>query len=274
MQRLKPQVIVAGTLVLLNTSLSMNRITFFFHHGKQVFFVVEAARISWSNSNTTSSPAAFGWDGFKRKKEQKKRKRELIPANYLPQIAHKIGCSPIARLVSSLCASYLLPRWSFPAAPTPCADSAPCAETTRFSCCCVTNAGFHGRGSRCWHHLAFLCPRRTELAIICSQATGKRLTVRRCGRKEGSCSNIHRAEVRSVRAFVFYLPSLSQDEKGKYKMNTGKPWGRLQHSGFSLVRTQSTSGFNLKLLPNGNYKTQSTVINNLPVSPDHGKEHI
>lgn len=86
---------------------------------------------------------------LKEKKEQKKRKRELIPANYLPQIAHKIGCSPIARLVSSLCASYLLPRWSFPAAPTPCADSAPCAETTRFSCCCVTNAGFHGRGSHC-----------------------------------------------------------------------------------------------------------------------------
>lgn len=224
MQRFKPQVIVAGTLVLFSSNLPINRITFFFHHGKQIFFVVEAARISWSNLNRTSSPAAFGWGEFKIKKtkKQKKRKRELIPDNCLPQVSYESGCSPIARPVSSLCASYLLPRWSLPAAPTLHMDSAPCAEPARFSCCCVTNAGFHGRGSRRWHHLAFLYPHRTELAIICSQATGKRLTVRRCGRKEGAAQT--HAELKCVLRglFDFYLLKPSQDEKREIQDEHGQ----------------------------------------------------
>lgn len=62
---------MAGTLGRFSSSLSINIITFFFHHGKQIFFVVEAARISWSNLNTISFPAVFDWGGLGKKRKKK-----------------------------------------------------------------------------------------------------------------------------------------------------------------------------------------------------------
>lgn len=114
---------MADTLCCFYSSLSINIITFFFHHGKQIFFVVEAARISWSNLNTVSFPAVCGWGGFK---IIKIKKRQLIPDNYIPW-------SDFPQDLLSLSLSFLLvPLTFFPcglmAAPALPVDSAPCAE--------------------------------------------------------------------------------------------------------------------------------------------------
>lgn len=157
----------------------------------------------------------------------------------LGQISHKSWSGLTARhcLFSSR-TSFLPPLWSFPM-----------VNGSSYAACglcplCWNNQLQLLLWNKCWippslisshwHHLAFLCPRRAELAMQLAPEWQAKDCKGEEVRENRRALPTHTESWRSFP--LFYLLKLSQDQEGKYKMNTGKCWADCS-SGFSMVST-------------------------------------
>lgn len=107
------------------------------------------------------------------------------------------------------------------AAPTPLADSAPCAETTRYSCCCGTNAEFQRPSfpatDTTLHSSALAEPSWQSNSLPNDwQKTAREPMRERTGEL---FKRTQKAKVAFMSFLIFYVLKLSQDQGGKHKMN-------------------------------------------------------
>lgn len=95
--RLPSQMIVADLLGHFSSSLSVNIITFFFHHGYRVLFGVKAEGINRGNVHTVFYSSNV-WPGWERKKPT-----AYSRALFLGSISHKICSGCLSLSLFSLC---------------------------------------------------------------------------------------------------------------------------------------------------------------------------